>query len=69
MISESRIEKIEESVTGAELFENIIDAFSVYGFDDIDGNNIVTPLEITQADYDELPSSDTSSYIYLVTDG
>ena len=69
MISESRIEKIEESVTGAELFENIIDAFSVYGFNNIDGSNIVTPLEITQADYDELPSPDTSSYIYLVTDG
>lgn len=69
MISRERVEAIEESTTGAELFENVAAAFEVYGFDSIGGANIVTPMEITQAEYDELPSPDSSSYIYLVTDG
>lgn len=69
MISKERVEAIEESTTGAELFENVAEAFEAYGFSSIGESNVITPVEITQADYEELPSPDSSSNIYLVTDG
>lgn len=69
MISTEQVAAIEESVTGAELFANIIQAFSAYGFGDIGGSNIVIPTEITQAEYDALPTPDETNNIYLITDG
>ena len=68
MITEERIKAIEEASTGTELFEAIADAFESFGYASIGSASNVTPLEVTKAEYDEVPVPDTSGYIYLVTD-
>ena len=68
MISEQRIKTIEEATTGTELFESIASAFESFGFDSIGSASGVTPLEVTQAEYDEIQNPEQTGYIYLVTD-
>lgn len=68
MISEQQIKSIEEASTGTELFEAIASTFESFGFSSIGRASNVTPLEVTKAEYDEVPVPDPSSYIYLVTD-
>lgn len=69
MISENHIKNIEEANTGEVLFEAIAEAFESFGFSSIDSQSLATPIEITQSEYDELPSPDLTNNIYLVTDG
>lgn len=67
MISEELIRDIEEAGNGYELVAAIVAAFmgGHYGI----GSSSITISEITQAQYEQLPDPDTSTNIYLVTDG
>ncbi len=69
MISENHIKNIEEANTGEVLFEAIAEAFESLGYASIGSQTSITPVEITQSDYDELPDPDLNNNIYLITDG
>ena len=68
-MNEEYIERIEEAVTGEELFRNVARAFRSLGVPEDLETNVANPVELTQAEFDELTDPLPQNNLYFITDG